>query len=607
MPARLLTACLAAVPALGAQEPDSPRERLLAHAIAGLADPVRSVAAAESLVRMGPAAVAPLAQLVAIPQRHVEPRSRVLAALYVLGRLGADALPALATIHNATRDRDGAIATQAMWVLGEVGLHAAEEVRADIARQWVPSGSHAQQVTCVRLRLGAAPDPEQFAACLASARAGEVVAACRLLAAPVGRSMLGGDARERWLGMVHRQLEVALAPAGLPWEETRLRAAAADLAAAQLALGGADDLLAGRGLLRHYEPLHRRRGLALVAGARDEPRAVRAELLPLLFDQEAEVRQLAARTFGRWGARGLLALPALRRLSSRDEDVAVRAACASVAGDLVRSVAEGPGREALLALDARLQGRVPGPPPVPADPAALQVVVEMLCGGEWCDADAVERLLVRPARGVPVPAGLATAVLRYCANRDPALRAVAAAWLCRHGHAAHITGFEEVVRQANWVSGSRDAVLFEALAWLRAGPEAGDEQVREAFGHANARVVLRALAEWVARGAGTGPGDAAALQDLLSEEPSDAWGGSRWRVLAADLGPEVRTAAKLAQFAAGLLRPPHEPPWEATFPDEGSAAWMRERYAARDWGTLLGFLEQRARRRLAVPDGVAPH
>src|SRR5262245_39768434 len=135
----------------------------LQRAIDDLGEPLRAPTAADVLVRAGAAAVPRVAAVVVVPQRYVEPRSRVLGALYVLGRLGRPALAALPGLESAAQDRDWGIADQALWALAEVGQYADPAARAQLA-DGLGTRRLPVRVCRSRLLLGDAPGDEALRA-----------------------------------------------------------------------------------------------------------------------------------------------------------------------------------------------------------------------------------------------------------------------------------------------------------------------------------------------------------------------------------------------------------------------------------------------------------
>lgn len=615
MPVRLLALLLSCTPALPGQASSSaeqPVERL----IEDLADPLRAAAAAELLEQVGASAVPALARLIVVPQRYVEPRPRVLSAIYVLGRLGAQALPAIAALEDAALARDEAVAAQAAWALGEVGVHAAAEERDRLAARLdgLLRARFAAQVARERLLLGPAPALGTISAALAAGEAEPVIAACRVLRPPLPEALCNEPVRQQWRQLVHARLAAALQPVAMPWDPAPLRFAVGDLASAWLGLGGTEaDLVVGRGLLQHFDPLLRRRGLLLVAAAPEPAFEVRAEVLPLLFDAEAELRQVAASACGRWRRQGLLALAPLRQLGRDDGDVGVRMACSSAADEVARSVAAAGAEAWVAAVDDRLQGRDPAPLPMPSAAAGLELLGELLRGAEWCGAGTLALLLPQPAAGRPAPAALLPAVLRLCANRDPALGAQAAGWLARHGRGAGLRAPDATLFRAAALLGPTDGCLAEALAWLLAGRDAPPEAVRTALGHPSARVFVRAAAECLARGMAPGADDEAHLRRRLAApeglvllhdpDSGDTLG------LGVDFQSEVVAAAALALHANGRAAiDPFVLRWlQRLAPADGdAAAWVERHLAERAHGALLAALEARMRQLMQVPAEVAP-
>lgn len=615
MPARshpalpaLLLAALCADPA--AAQVAASSAVAIERALDDLAEPARAHAAADALVAIGDDAVPRLAALLTVPQRYVEPRLRTLGALYVLARLGAAALPALPAIESACSDRDGGIAEQALWTLGEVGPFATPERRAQLQaalRPW----PFAARVASVRLQLSAQPAAEQLRADVCAADAARVTAACLAMRVP-GCTKAAALADLR--GCLRIQLEVALRPLAAPWEQNPLRPAAGALAAAFVGIAGANgveprDLLVGRGLLHHQDVALRRRALPLLRDLGALPLHERAELLPLLLDGDAELRQMAAWTFQGLGRRGLLALPLLRRLQTLDSDVGMRMACTTV-GDELRAAYPEPAAAALLAaVEQRLGDPALAAPPLPwpTDGDAVAALVEILCGAEWAEKAVVERLLPLPPAGTVVPPELFAAVLRLCINVDPEIRRLAAAWLVRHGPGAVPTDLEATFAAMAATLGFEDVGWHEVLAWLRAGPHVADAELAAAMRHGNVRVAVRAVAAWCVR---EHPGELLDRDELrrqvaaVDAEPD----GARWRLAGLDLARERRTAAALALAAAGDAEARATPAafaWLAPRDRDGTE-WAAAHLAQHGYAALARELEARLVATLEVPDGIAP-
>ncbi|MGE3174868.1 MAG: hypothetical protein AB7O97_19725 [Planctomycetota bacterium] len=601
LPALLAVVLLGAAASAPAQDPST--DRAIARAVDDLAEPSRARAAAATLLRHDPETVVPrLAALVIVPQRYVEPRQRVLASLFVLGRFGAAARLAVPALLNAVRDRDWGVADQALWALAEVGQYGDEAEREAWAAEI--AGTHlTARVARERLRLGRCRDAAVVAAGIGAEEPAAVTAACLLLQPPLPGPLAGGPARESLRELLHARLAEALAPAEFPWQQPPLRSAASALAAAwtECAAAGVGDVLVGRGLLQHFDARLRRRGLDQIEPLGAASLAERAELLPLLFDADAEIRQVAAWAFGSFGARGLPALPGLRRLGGLDGDVGVRMACAAVADDVLQAHGSGEHAPLLAAIDARLRGRADQPLELPRDAFGCELLCEVLCGAEWTEAAVVRRLLPTPPAGTVVPAALRAAVLRYAVNTDPELRLVAATWLARHARPAD-ADLERHLDAIAEFRGVVDPAFVEMLAWVRAGPGAAPTALLTALQHPSPRVVVRAACEWLQLPAAA-PFDAGVARRLLEQVErgarDDFW------LLGVDLGPEVRAAATLLLVAHGedgvdrgalrLVAPP----------GVDRAEWLLADHPRAECAALARRLEAQVQELLEVPAGVA--
>jgi len=294
-------------------------------------------------------------------------------------------------------------------------------------------------------------------------------------------------------------------------------------------------------------------------------------------------------------------------------------ACTSVADDLLRAAGgtDDASGALLAAIDARLRGADETPLPLPTDPAAVDLLVQILCGAEWSEATVVRRLLPVVPPGTAAPRAVCDAVLRFCINVDDGLRALAGAWLVRHGQPLADTDLERTVARMAEMTGRYDPVPVEVLAWLRAGPDAPVARLAAAAGHDNARVVVRATAELL-RHVAAQPVTQPAAREAVPATVLDAARAAlqplpdakaqllRWVAAGVDLAPETEAAATLLLLAGGAA-PVDRSPLRLLAPRGVDADdWIDAQVRAGAFADLAARLESDVVALLEVPAGIAP-
>lgn len=549
----VLLACCAAP--LGAQD--------LATCIEHLRDPARQQVACAQLEAMGGAAAVALAELLrAGTERFDLDPGQAVAALYVLGRLGAaagPALPAIELVYARTIDTD--VRRQAMWALGEVAATSGDEATCARALRLLDhhrtSDLDGFLYACVeaRLRLGARPDSDRCRRVLQGRGrpvAGSGIVFSRLAApriAAVANAVRAGsvtDLDADLLDGLSRLCEQATLRPAVPWHRDQ----AADGAAGELALAlwerGRRDLAVARGLLAHWDRVVRRQGLARVGEARAMTPRERLDVVRLLWDPDRGVRDLALATLPAWGRDALVALPALRAFERHDREDRFAVACGRAADRILaatRADRPRPVRVLLDDVDTLLRGGAwarTGDPLDEEAAAELAVVVTGALGTEaWVLEDLAELAVLRGAVGTsgraPSAAELAVVeafVHALAAPGDDSWHGAMRA-LVRLGPA--VVAARPDLGDLLWQSCGRAAVHVDAS--VLAGPAATDAEVRAALSSESWPVVLRALVESIRRGAAPGAALACArgplqLDDLSSdrsfEQRTDRGHGAPW-------------------------------------------------------------------------------
>lgn len=550
--------------------------QLAERAIAELGDPAQVADATRRLENLGAAAVRPLCEALRSGPRDGLPSETRQLILYVLGRLGRAALPALPSLRDAVRDGDPDVGRQAAWALSMLAPFLNEEqcrvllvdlqdMGRDVRISW-----HAQ-ILLASLALGPHPTQHQL---LPWIEQGGVrgIAAYRWLAA---RADDLGDSQPDVLAAVTRELERVT-------RRPLIRSAAGgssdgpEVALAWLALAKAPLAAApARALLDHWCADDRRRGVAwLHEHGAALPLRERADLVGRLWDSDPTIAAATARAFAAWGKAGVVALPALHLMQRNHADAAVAADCGDAAAAVLLACTDVPAadREWLAAVDAALRGERAATPAAGCSPAGRELLGEVLLLAQWNDATSLARVLELVEDAGPASATALQAVLGWLPHHEARAVDLACAWLARRGAEARVlfgagggTGepFEEFLRwtcQYRIHDGARRAGI-EMLAHLLAAGATAPE-LALLLDDANSRVVAHGLAKALAAPRGSLQRHTARLQALLFPPASTTMRivGSAWdaRTLPVDLGNHVRTLAAIALVDLGVELPPTE-------------------------------------------------
>jgi hypothetical protein len=611
-----LLALAAATAWLGGGAPaQSERLRqIVANAIADLAEPAKSEPALRRLEALGPS-------IVPLLRAHLQRGERDLATgnvLYVLGRCGRAALPAVPELCDVLGSGDETLCCQAMWVLGRIAPFLSEEQSSAVReRARVCAGHRDEQagVLVAVLGLGATPGLETLRAQL---RHGGTVAACTWICAQadaeVPKAAELTDAVAERLQLVSRRLEVQF-EFGTPYE-------AAPLAEAWLALTKKPlDALTARGLLGHWHPDQRRRAIAwLHDHGAALPAIEREDLVARLWDGDAQLVALAASALGEWGRAGMVGLAALRQRQRTLADASLRERCAGAADAIVAACADlAPADRAwLAAIDAHLRGDPQARPAAPPSEAARALAASMLRFAQWNEPATLAAVL-ELFDGPPPCDNAVRAVYGWLCTRDAPVAHMALAWLARQGsavrRAAALRTFDplpdECVRLARgWVAFPAGPTAIEAIAWFQSAGATTDE-LADLVESPNTRLAVRGLVEQVMRPTSriatterlrtllAMPDDQPLLLLLKDEENGMGF----------DLTPlaaPVRTLAAIALADRDVKLSPDYGLEELVRKAcgvalDGLPAWVKARRADGTLTATLDAIETDCRRRLGVP------
>jgi hypothetical protein len=536
--------------------------------VAQLADPGVAMVASARLVAAGPEAVPALRRLLAAPDAP-----GACAALYVLGRLGAAARPALPEVEDCLGLGSLPVRNQALWAVAQIAAATRDRELCRECAACLDLKCTGEQDAFLfdeaheRLQLALGKplelewtggkwtestwpsySPGRLAACAQAVASGVVTAT------PVQWRQFG------------ELLARAVARHDRPWlDEQRLAPAAGELAAAFVARG---DPVAGDvalGLLRHWDPELRRRGLASLS-APLAPAAQRA-VVDLLWDRDAGVQLAALRTVAGWGAAALPALAPLRQWAEFGGGFGAR--CGDAAEQILTAAANGDDRRLALLreVDEALRGRLVPQKGGRYDATMRAAIGAVLYGCRGVDARALGDLIdLAFARAGAEPA-VVDALIHLLDRSDEAVCRTSLTALARLGR----TVLDQVPDFAAVCAGVGGADALEAKAQITAGADATLAELCSAIEDPDVRVAIRALAELHARGACAAPMVQRALADYREPPPPDAWtrrsmlfvpyaGGGQWGI---DCAAELLFARALACAAAGLPPPPVEDPPEA--------------------------------------------
>ncbi|MFY9342181.1 MAG: hypothetical protein WAT39_06820, partial [Planctomycetota bacterium] len=605
-------------------------QRVVQQAIAALGDPRTAADGATRLENLGSAAVPALREAVAYGNRERFTEAQRLQAMYVLGRLGAKALPALSELRDYACTADGELGRQAMWALSMLVPHLPVDLLKELStEQRVAAGrrSFHAAVLQVQISLGIelAFGNQSGAAVLQGyldrSSDNDAIAASRwLIAHPdahpeqrpqllaVLANRLDRDARRdavRWRGP-------------LPGNEASGEVAEAWLAVSREGLAA----LPARALLHHWHVDRRR---AAIAWMHDHgaslPFREFADLVGRLWDGEPALVAAAAAACGNAKDKALVALPALRAME-RDADPTARRACGAAADAIVAALATWPDadRAWIGAIDGVLRGQPTNAPGMPCGQQGLARLAEVLWLAQWNGAPMLAGVLDLVERAGPVRDDAVQAVLGWLDRDDVAVTDVACAFLARRGAAVQVAldGTDErpdaVLRRAVCVRVPHEGLCagIELLAHATVS-NAAPADFAILLDDNNTRIVAHALAVALTRPGGALRNEAARLRSLLQSTAEP------WLVLGVtsqhfthrrpiDLSNQVRTLAAIALVDLDEELPPAPGLDEAVQATLGIGLADLDRHVAeartnKNLHTLLTRIEDQCRHAM----GIAPH
>lgn len=380
----------------------APAQHDLQSAVAGLLAPAMQARSCAALESAGARAVPHLRRLLARIRGEELPPGQATTALYVLGRLQRTALPALPEVRDAYAFAlDVGVRNQAMWAmgqlapLGEGGDDAAACIR--LLRAQGTADLDPFLFRCVELRLLLAIDdrPEGGLSTLAAGGPGAVAVAEALVARG-----LTPDAVLR--GRLLELLAQATGRLLRPWDRVAsVRAAEGPLALVAWTCFDRRDAATARGLLAHWDPVHRRTGLIALLDGGKLPPVEQLDVVARLWDRDRSVRELALAAVRSWGGEGLVALPSLRAFARDGGEARFAAGCGRAADRLVEEACA--GRSAAAAsvvrdVDALLRGDELGAVGPLGHAAEAGAVLAVLATGCYGAAAAVQSAVADYAR-----------------------------------------------------------------------------------------------------------------------------------------------------------------------------------------------------------------
>lgn len=596
-------------------------QQLMVKALADLGDP-RSVAdACRQLEHAGPRVVPFVRERLHWSQQGATTPTQRRHLIYVLGRLGEVALPALPELRDILRDQDELLATTAAWTLGNLVPFVTDPATLDAIRQDLVAAPPATRRAApagrlvALLRLGPQPDTGRLLADFD--RGDHLDAVCTWVTAHAAEPFAG---RQELLVRMVLRLDAMMRPLPVQFDKGA-RADADDLATAVLALRGGDlDGDTARALLQHWHPDQRLRALLwLQDHGATMPAPLRGDLVVRLWDDDPGLARRAAQALARWGTAGLVGLLPLRLMAQAHADEGVRRSCAQAAERVLAATDELAAADAafVLAIDAAC---CTGAPVVvaPASAKGLELAATALRYGEWNGATALRAVLATYEGGGECDDAV-DAVYGWLTTRDAPTADVALAWLSRRGPAVRRSATrraEEWARLAfAWVPEASRGAAIEATAWFElSGATPGEHD--EALHADDQRRVARAIAKGLAAGDGWRP-DLAQLRALATAADTPlqlrprSVGPFRERPITTRfcLGPPLRALAALALASSGADLPSH-----AGLVDElrqrfavepaSLAAWVAQQRRAGTFSAVLDDLEAECRRRLEVDPGL---
>lgn len=473
---------------------------------AALADPAQAARTCMELENAGPRAVPVLVDLLARCGHGEANEVACRNALFVLARLGDRALTAIDEVRACVAFGTLAVRNQAIWALGVLAARSRDAEIASRAVRWIEFEQTPDldpllfRAAMSRLRL-CAGEPLRQVTRRAEARSplpeadpGMLMGITAAIAA--GELAVPGEV----LTMLRDKLRAAVARDELPWRDADAeRTAAGELAAMFLARGepAAGDIALG--LLEHWDPLLRRRGVDALAVAH-RPRAERLALVAMLWDRDPSVRRAAVAALQRAGGDALIGLRALRAFAATGDDFG--AACASAA-DAIRGGAAGDDtrlRSLLAELDDALAGRTVPQGAGPAGAAAERAIADVLYGCRGAEAAQLARMLAFAAARAAGDPDVALAALQLLATRDAEAQRVVLHALPRLAGGLAADAWLAADLEVAVAAAPRDVrgLAIEALAMSQVPAGATTSQLRTAIGTGNARLLARVAVELTA-------------------------------------------------------------------------------------------------------------
>ncbi len=601
-------------------------------AFADLNDEAKFAAACERLERAGPRVVEFVRQRLTAEARATASFRQIRGLLYVLAKRGKEALPALPELRTMLREIDDLVRDEAMehslcWALAavlpfvdrEVGMAVLAECESMFKRRHEPL--HTMCAMAVY-----ADDPGDRVLLTDATSTPPFLPAYRWLCARADDFPYDRAQFVEALDAHRRTLQAC------PPYRTGTFVDASEPTAAWLALSRAPiDALAARALLRHYDPARRLEAATwLREGGIDLPVRERADLVAVLWDPQASVRDAAATTLAAWGKAGIVGLAALRQLQHEHADPAFQAVCARTGDAIVAAFAgeAAADRTLLAALDLCLQGRPDEAPAVThASASAIGRCGELLHMAAWCDAERLDAALKRFAAAGELDRDARQALIGWLWLGNSDLVATAWSWLAKDPAATHAAfqegsarSFADQLLEVTMTSvyraplSNRNASLaegIEATAWLLDGMATREERL-DACAKGDTRRIVRSLAA-VLMDHSQANVDPEVLAKLRAGDVDERVvvlfhpGAGSW--CNADLRPHVRVLAALQTIAQGLPLPTDDPALDellttwcgATARDLPAtlARWRRDGELAK----RLDAIEADARKLL----GVRPH
>lgn len=553
-------------------------QSVIEQAVADLCVRGRQQGACATLIRAGEngaAALRPLLQKV----EDADPEQACM-ALYVLGRLGGDAAAALPEVlHAFGRGMQPEVRRQALWAIGQIAPAAAKHVAGtceaciDEIRRNAASDIDRGLVACVmsRLRLGPSPGDDRLVSMLGGTRrlpdkiaryaSNAVIASADAYAARFAAGA-GADGRS---AAVEAALVDALGTAlggDFPWDrQVALQMAAGALAFASWQAGARGPLIA-RGLLQHWDPEMRQQGLQALFEPAGLSLHDRFDVVLLLADGDLIVRDVALGTLAGWGSAAAVALPVLH-VSAGGSDKAFAAACRTFAERWLTSLPPPAADLAKGAWGALLGDPVAAFDERQLDAAAEELLAAIAVGCRGTTGGRIGRVAAFVRHNSLQRPSVVDAFVRCLATDDvDAWREALHALAILGPTVAKVRGDIEVLllRSAPlWDVNVATALAGEA--WIRTGPGATVDDLRQAIESDRWHVALRGMCEVVRRGA-----LAPAVADAAASALPRRWGdmhvtqGEQWARMRGGLlsfvtvepdAQALAAAAGIVLFAAG--------------------------------------------------------